>query len=235
MIDRLRPATGPFRAWIAIATGAALLSALGCGSMVEVPSRDVHTADYLQEVITVPSFWIQNQEDPAARLVIPFYVRDDGFPGDVEGDALRAIVEAAVRTWSDALAGIDREVRMPVIYESSGYPMPEIRVDVRFVTRGEAWLGATRYLCRATGLPCEEPESWGVIDVEISVKALSSDRYLSRRDILALTLHEFGHALGISRPGHSDDPDDVMYGHNLDNTWVTLSEGDVATIRALYR
>jgi len=224
----------PFRSSIAVGLVLALVSA-GCGSIVEIPARDPDTAPYLGEVITVPSFWIQNQEDPDARLVIPFYVHDESFPGDVEDDVLRSIVEAAVGTWQDALAGLDRDIRMPVLYESRGYPMPEVRVDVRYVTRGEAWLGATRYLCRSTGLPCEEHESWGVIDVEISVKALSSDRYLSRREILALTLHEFGHALGISRPGHSDDPDDVMYGHNLDNTWVSLSAGDVATIRALYR
>lgn len=230
MIDPPRPSSLA----TTCALGLALLSA-GCGSIVEVPARNPGTVAYLSEVITVPSFWVQNQEDPAERLVIPFYVHDTSFPGDVQDDVLRSIVEAAVGTWQDALTGLDRDIRMPVLLESRGYPVPEVRVDVRYVTRGEAWLGATRYLCRSTGLPCEEHESWGVIDVEISVKALSSDRYLSRREILALTLHEFGHALGISRPGHSDDPDDVMYGHNLDNTWVSLSDGDVATIRALYR
>jgi len=35
-------------------------------------------------------------------------------------------------------------------------------------------------------------------------------------------------------PGHSPDPNDVMFGHNLENTWITLSNGDRLTILNLF-
>jgi predicted Zn-dependent protease len=47
-------------------------------------------------------------------------------------------------------------------------------------------------------------------------------------------LHEFGHALGISRPGHSFNSADVMFGHNLATTWITLSDGDRSTLLELF-
>ena len=66
------------------------------------------------------------------------------------------------------------------------------------------------------------------------MRPASTDRFLTRRELLALTIHEMGHALGISRPGHSPNPDDVMFGHDLSNDWITLSDGDREVILALY-
>ena len=55
-------------------------------------------------------------------------------------------------------------------------------------------------------------------------------------------LHEIGHALGIS--GHSDDPDDIMYGNNneveeftgfYNDSLCSISKRDLNTIALLYR
>ncbi len=204
---------------------------VSCGSIVEVPSRDTDTPAYTEVAFRVPSFWTETRGPDDPTVVVPIFVRDDAFPSDVDADAVREVVVAAVETWLDPLESDGRPVRLPVIWSSTSEPEPERRVDVRFVARGLNWLGRTTYHDTH-------------VEVEISLGSLSVDRALTRRELLALSIHEFGHALGISQsapgsdevgpPGHSPNPNDVMYGHNLDNTWITLSRGDRETILALF-
>lgn len=195
-----------------------LLLSAGCATIVESPSRDTDTHAYADQIERVPSFWL---DGGLGDLVIPFYVRDDEFPQGANGDALRDIARAALSVWTEPLAAENRPVRVQLQFASTMLPEPLRRVRVSYVNRGENWLGVTRY-------------DGDRVDVLISLHAIETDRVLTRRELLALTIHEFGHALGISQPGHSLDPNDVMFGHNLDNDWVTLSAGDRATILALY-
>lgn len=215
-------AWGPLWRWILrsrrLGVFPAGLVLLACANMVESPSRDTETSGYADQVERVPSFWL---DGGGGDLVIPFYVRDDAFPDGADGDALRDITRAALDVWIAPLEANDRPVRVQLQFASSALPEPTRRVRVSYVNRGDNWLGVTRY-------------DGDEVDVLISLHAVEIDRVLTRRELLALTIHEFGHALGISQPGHSLDPNDVMFGHNLDNDWVTLSDGDRATILALY-
>src|SRR5262245_44789807 len=58
---------------------------------------------------------------------------------------------------------------------------------------------------------------------------LNSSLSFSRTNLLAVALHEFGHALGLD---HSTDPKSVMFSHF--NPLTALNATDIAAIRALY-
>jgi hypothetical protein len=69
--------------------------------------------------------------------------------------------------------------------------------------------------------------------------ALESDvnnRALTQNELLAVAIHEFGHAYGLYKfgpaQGHSSHTGSVMYSGS---DWTTLAPGDAATIRELYR
>jgi hypothetical protein len=196
----------------------ALLAIGACGRIAEPPSRDTDTEPYLTFVNRVPSFWV---EEEGGEVTIPFYVHDDELPSGVEAELLQEIVAGALDSWREPLDAAGRNVDLPLIYASSGQPEPVRGVHVYYVTRGEYWLGATDYLGDR-------------VEVRVSVKELNLDRFLPRRKVFALMLHELGHALGISQPGHSPNPNDVMYGHDLESSWVTLSQGDRSTLLALF-
>lgn len=51
-------------------------------------------------------------------------------------------------------------------------------------------------------------------------------------DIYEITLHEYGHALGLM--GHSPNPGDIMHAQSGNAKQRQLSPGDIATIRSLY-
>ena len=176
------------------------------------------TPPYVQVVERVPSFWIDGED---GEVFIPFYVHDEVFPDDIEPDDLRDLVTAALEIWYAPLREAGRRVEVPLLWASSSAPPPERRVDVFFVWRGDGWLGVTRY-------------NGTLVQVELSVRAQSTDRFLTRRELLAITIHEFGHALGISQPGHSQNPNDIMFGHDLESSWITLSNGDRETLLSLY-
>jgi hypothetical protein len=154
-------------------------------------------------------------------LVITFRLSDDRPPGGVEMDVLRDILQAAVSTWLDPLRAAGRRVDLRVVDATREGQPDGPAVEVRFVGRGEGWLGVTLH-------------DGDRVEVAIAVRAVAVDRFLSRREILAVTLHEVGHALGIANTGHSPNPNDVMFGHNLQNHWITLSEADRAVILALF-
>lgn len=205
-------------AWLALLAVAGGWVATGCGRLAEPPSRETDTPGYLAFVNRVPSFWL---EDTEGEVTIPFYVHDDQFPSGTNVELLRATVVGALSTWREPLDAAGRNVSLPLIFASSGQPPPVRGVHVRYVTRGEYWLGVTDYFGDR-------------VEVQVSVKELNLDRFLPRRKLFALTLHELGHALGISQPGHSPNPNDVMYGHDLVSSWVTLSDGDRATLLSLF-
>jgi hypothetical protein len=212
-------------------SGVALaLLLVSCGSVVDVPSRDLDTEPYLDVVFRIPSFWVD--EAAPGETTVFYYVRDDSIPAGVDREAVREIVAAAAETWHEPLREAHRNVDLRVLFATEGPPPGGPRVEVAFVWRGQSWLGRTIYLADH-------------VRVELSVRALSLERFLTRRELLALAVHELGHSLGIStgapgtdettgKPGHSPNPNDVMYGHNLDNTWVTLSNGDRQTIVSLF-
>jgi hypothetical protein len=201
-----------------VAVGVAGAFVLGCGSLIDSPSRETSTPAYLDHVAEVPSFWASRA---GSDLVITFRLRDDRPPSGVEIEALRDVLHAAVSTWRDPLRAAGRRVDLRVVDATRAGRPDGPSIEVRFVDRGEGWLGVTRY----------DGEQ---VEIEISVRSVAVDRFLSRREILALTLHEVGHALGIANTGHSPNANDVMFGHNLQNHWITLSEADRAVILALF-
>jgi hypothetical protein len=201
-----------------LAAGVGGCVAIGCGDVVRAPGRDMDTPPYLEVVSAVPSFWT---EDASGGITVTFYLRDDRAPEGMDPEAIREVLAAAVATWLEPLEETGRNVRLPIIWASRGLPPPVRHVEVVFVERGEAWLGATRYHTNR-------------VEVEVSVKPMSLDRFLKRRELLALAIHEIGHSLGISQPGHSLNANDVMFGHDLENDWITLSKGDRAVILSLF-
>ncbi len=209
------------RSGVGVAVTAAVIAvalAAGCGRIVEVPGRHTNTSRYLDVIEEVPSFWLEGTE---GRLVLPILLRDDIAPAGVPHEVLRETLSAAVATWREPLAAKSRSVRLSVIYASEGHPPPARGVQVTYLERPIDFLGVTRY-------------GEDNVTVEIAVRPASTDRFLTRRELLALTIHEMGHALGISRSGHSSNPNDVMFGHDLSNDWITLSEGDRKVILALF-
>lgn len=71
-------------------------------------------------------------------------------------------------------------------------------------------------------------------DVLLATHKPSSDIPMSRAEVLAVCVHEFGHALGIQ--GHSPDPNDVMYWASREGEAprTKLSSRDVTTLKLLY-
>lgn len=70
-------------------------------------------------------------------------------------------------------------------------------------------------------------------DVNLSTK-MPDGSPMVPKELYAISLHEFGHALGIK--GHSPYPDDVMYfAYNQKNYNGMLTQSDTNTIRMLYQ
>ncbi len=196
---------------------AALLGG-GCGRIVDPPGRDPETPPYLEFVNEVPSFWTRGVE---GEVVVPILLRDDQLPEGVSLETLRDIVTAAVATWLEPLQDAGRRVTLPVMFALEGHPRPARGVQVVFTDRALGFVGVTTY-------------NGDQVDVEVAVTPVSLERFVTRRELLALTLHEMGHALGISQPGHSLNPNDVMFGHHQSHDWITLSGGDREVILALF-
>jgi hypothetical protein len=202
--------------WGVVVFTVALLPA--CGRVVEVPGRDTDTPPYYSVIQRIPSFWLDGVDGP---VVIPILLRDDRAPDGVPRETLREILTAAVATWREPLEEEERNVRLSVIFASEGYAQPARGVQVTYIDRPLEFIGVTHY-------------NGEQVEVEIAVRPAATNRFLTRRELLALTIHEMGHALGISRTGHSPNPNDVMFGHDLTNDWITLSEGDRKVILALF-
>lgn len=70
-------------------------------------------------------------------------------------------------------------------------------------------------------------------DVNLSTR-MPNGTQMTPQELYAISLHEFGHALGIK--GHSPYPEDVMYfSYNQNNYNGNLTQSDINTISMLYK
>lgn len=144
-------------------------------------------------------------------------------------------IKAAFQDWSNALNG-------ELVFKY-GNNKPDI--DISFV---DSISGATeQYGKKIEILGSTIPSYSGTNISKVIIKFKKTDMDgtdFTANQIYNLSLHEIGHALGIS--GHSYNRDDVMYPTNNDATWAgeietlliskkTLSDRDVNTIRLLYQ
>ena len=108
------------------------------------------------------------------------------------------------------------------------------RIDVYFVRQVNS--GSNRGATTITLHPFGR--TFSRVDISIATEYVSNGqtKNMSRDDYMCTSAHEFGHAVGIlcfgGCPGHSPNPNDVMYSPSR---YWTLSNGDKTTIGFIYQ
>lgn len=181
---------------------------------------------------------------PAESMPLTFHVDEPVVPEALQ-DEFRPIdpalyteaVERAVAIWEAELEGLvefarvaepdDALVHFRVLAEEAPTPEPDIRV-----------LGSTEALHRACRPHGWDPDSESLrVSFEVTeaiVYAADEFGMLTPAQVLAITMHEIGHVLGMM--GHSPVPTDLMYRVLGERTARTgLSDADVNSFVTLYR
>jgi len=213
----------------------ALLLATGCpdvrrGAQISSPDRS-QTPAYLSEALGPDSFrWTGRTTSGVEQVNLYIEVDDVNVPPSFDQEAWKAIVPKAREIWKAAIneltgVHIDSWTRWR---SKERFDSNRTVVHIGFEERSDSsWAGHTAVSSLAKQV--------NDVNITIAMRRPTTDELFSQEQLLMITLHELGHALGIAgingATGHSSNDLDVMYWSGY---WASLSGGDAKSIRALY-
>ncbi len=145
-------------------------------------------------------------------------------------------VKAAFNDWSQAMNG-------ELVFKFNSNEKPDIEISFVDSISGATEQYGKKIEILGSTIPSYSGRNLNTTIIKFKKTDMTGEEFTPNQ-IYNLSLHEIGHALGIS--GHSYNSDDVMYPTNNDATWAReietllitkkmLSDRDVNTIRLLYQ
>ncbi|MBK8099973.1 MAG: hypothetical protein IPK26_22955 [Planctomycetes bacterium] len=185
--------------------------------------------DYLSEVTVPNDHFRWTPRRGATSVVVPVEIDDVNVPPEWNSSML-ALVEQARDAWKPAIRearAFDTSTRR--LGNQSPFAADYTKLSIVFTSRlGGSRVGQVEY--RRSGATFVTG-----MTMTIAMRSPLDGRLLTNAELLAVLLHEFGHAYGLfnfgSGDSHSSSPADVMYHAS---TATNLSARDNATIRKHY-
>ena len=180
-----------------------------------VSTESLNQPDYMDELNRD-----QRQRWASNRMPLKIhFAPGEGVPG--YKPSYDTAMKSAINTWVKALNG--KLTFEPVSSKSKADIAVKWSADIKDAVNSSEG-GDVRYQANSNGLD----------HVDITLLTLDSSPTVKLTDSIVfwISLHEFGHGLGIV--GHSHNPTDVMYFSAPQKVSTKLSDRDIQTIRKLY-